>query len=614
MNIKSLILLTPRFIKQILVLIIDILSSILSLLITLYLLNLNLNLVLDVSLIIFFISFFSFIPFAIYLGLYKGIFRFSGLYSITRIFFTCNIYFFIFYIYIHSSNQKIIEPSLAVVILQVYFLFFLMASTRTLIVLIYSFSNNFNFKPVAIIYGAGSRGYKFYKQNNDKYNFIGYIDDNDKLVGTRIDKIEIFDKNYFDSLVNKYNVDYLFVSFSSISKKTKNRIHKLIDPYNIGLKILDETDNKRNFVSKKINEVDINSIVNREIHWNKTEIQKLINSNNILVTGGGGSIGSELCRQLIKYNPNKIIVFDNSEFNLYKLNHEIAEIIKKNNLNCNLEFILGDLSDLQFLEFLFSKNNINIVFHAAAYKHVPLLEENILYAVRNNIFNTLNLINICLKNKVKNFTFISTDKAVRSTNIMGATKRFSEIILQSYFEKFSSKNNITFTIVRFGNVFASRGSAVPLFIDQVEKGGPVTITDKLITRYFMSTIEAVGLVLESTHISKGGEVFVLNMGEPIKIYYLIKKIIQLSGFTEKTKEKPLGDIEVQSIGLRPGEKLYEELLIGNNPISTSNPNIFKANEQYIDYDKLIIEIENLKKSFNQNNINNCIEILKKNCF
>ena len=292
-------------------------------------LNLNFNLVLNSSLIIFFISIFSFIPFAIYLGLYRGIFRFSGLYSITRIFFTCNIYFFIFYIYIHSSNQNIIEPSLAVVILQVYFLFFLMASTRTLIVLIYSFSNNFNIKPVAIIYGAGSRGYKFYKQNNDKYNFIGYIDDNDKLIGTRIDKIEIFDKNYFDSLVNKYNVDYLFVSFSSISKKTKNRIHKLIDPYNIGLKILDEIDNKRNFVSKKINEVDINSIVNREIHWNKTEIQKLINSNNILVTGGGGSIGSELCRQLIKYNPNKIIVFDNSEFNLYKLNHEIAEIIKK---------------------------------------------------------------------------------------------------------------------------------------------------------------------------------------------------------------------------------------------------------------------------------------------
>ncbi len=489
-----------------------------------------------------------------------------------------------------------------------------MASTRTLIVLIYSFSNNFDIKPTAIIYGAGSRGYKFYKQNNDKYNFIGYLDDNDKLIGTRIDKIEIFDKKYFDSLVNKYNVDYLFVSFSSISKKTKNRIHKLIDPYNIGLKILDEIDNKKNLVSKKINEVDINSIVNRKIDWNKIEIEKLINDKNILVTGGGGSIGSELCRQLIKYNPNKIIIFDNSEFNLYKLNHEISEIIKHNNLNCNLEFILGDLADFQFLEFLFSKNNINIVFHAAAYKHVPLLEENILYAIRNNILNTLNLINICLKSRVENFTFISTDKAVRSTNIMGATKRFSEIILQSYFEKFSSKNNIIFTIVRFGNVFASRGSAVPLFIDQVEKGGPVTITDKLITRYFMSTIEAVGLVLESTHISKGGEVFVLNMGEPIKIYYLIKKIIQLSGFTEKTKDKPLGDIEVQSIGLRPGEKLYEELLIGNNPISTSNPNIFKANEQYIDYDQLIIEIENLKKSFNQNNINNCIEILKKNCF
>ena len=489
-----------------------------------------------------------------------------------------------------------------------------MASTRTLIVLIYSFSNNFDIKPIAIIYGAGSRGYKFYKQNNDKYNIIGYLDDNDKLIGTRIDKIEIFDTKYFDSLVNKYNVDYLFVSFSSISKKTKNRIHKLIDPYNIGLKLLDENDNKKNFVSKKINEVDINSIVNREIDWNKIEIEKLINNKNILVTGGGGSIGSELCRQLIKYNPNKIIVFDNSEFNLYKLNHEITEIINHNNFNCNLEFILGDLSDFQFLEFLFSKNNINIVFHAAAYKHVPLLEENILYAVRNNILNTLNLINICLKNRVENFTFISTDKAVRSTNIMGATKRFSEIIIQSYFEKFSSKNNIIFTIVRFGNVFASRGSAVPLFIDQVEKGGPVTITDKLITRYFMSTIEAVGLVLESTHISKGGEVFVLNMGEPIKIYYLIKKIIQLSGFTEKTKEKPLGDIEVQSIGLRPGEKLYEELLIGNNPISTSNPNIFKANEKYIDYDQLIIEIEKLKKSFDQNNINNCIEILKRNCF
>jgi FlaA1/EpsC-like NDP-sugar epimerase len=605
MNLNRFILSTPRILKQITVLFVDIASLLFSLFFTIFILDIDYKLSFDLSILFLLLAILSFIPFSIYLGLYKSIFRFSSIYSIRQIFIVCNIYFIIFYAYIFFSNQQILGPSLAFVLFQTLVFFFFMSLTRTLIVIIYSLSINYNSRPSVLIYGAGKKGYNFYKSNQDKYNIICYLDDSSKLIGNKIDNIKILPFSKLEEMINKHKVDYLFISFKLDNKSLKENIFRQINPFNIGLRIISDLQERNTFPSRRINEVDISSIVRREINWDKEKILKLIENKNILVTGGGGSIGSELFRQLINYNPTKVFLLDNSEFNLYQINNEI----NKKNKKINFECILADLSDTDFIDDLFKKNKINIVFHAAAYKHVPLLEEYIFYAIKNNIFITLNLINIAIENNVENFTYISTDKAVRPTNIMGATKRFSEIIIQSFNEKFAS-DNIKFTIVRFGNVFASRGSAVPLFVSQVENGGPVTITDKLITRYFMSTSEAAGLVLESTHISEGGEVFVLNMGDPIKIYFLIKKIIQLSGFTEKTDEKPFGDIEVKSIGLRPGEKLYEELLIGNNPINTSNDNIFKANEDYIKYDDLIKKIENLENLLKKNEINQCIEFLK----
>ena len=284
-----------------------------------------------------------------------------------------------------------------------------MASTRTLIVIIYTLSQNLDKKPKAVIYGAGSIGYKFYKQYNDKYSFICYLDDNDKLDGKKIDNIKIINSKRIINIIENYNIDYLFVCFPEINLKIKNQIIEQISPYNVGLKfitsiLIDKKNNKS--LLKDINSVDMNNIVTREIEWNENSIKRLISGKTVLVTGAGGSIGSELCRQLIRYDPKNIIAIDNSEYNLYEINFELSNLIKSNNIGLNFQTILANMENLEFLEFLFSKYKINIIFHTAAYKHVPLLENNVFSAVKNNIFNTVNLVEIASKYNVNNFTFI----------------------------------------------------------------------------------------------------------------------------------------------------------------------------------------------------------------
>jgi FlaA1/EpsC-like NDP-sugar epimerase len=330
-------------------------------------------------------------------------------------------------------------------------------------------------------------------------------------------------------------------------------------------------------------EVDVND----SLHEDKT----------ILISGAGGSIGSELCRQIILLNPKKIVLLDHGEFNLYAIEQELAEFIQQKNLKIDLSPRLASVLDKDNLFSILQSEKVQIIYHAAAYKHVPLVESNGATSIKNNVWGTLNLAEVAIELGVEKFILVSTDKAVRPTNIMGASKRIAEMILQSLAERSS---RTCFSMVRFGNVLGSSGSVIPLFRKQIQDGGPITLTDPEVTRYFMTIPEAAQLVLQAARMSEGGEVFILNMGEPVKILDLAKRLIDLSGLSLRDDKNPHGDIEIQVTGLRPGEKLYEELLIGDNPEPTNHPGIMKARESFMTWDELDLLLTQLNQAIIRN--------------
>ena len=320
----------------------------------------------------------------------------------------------------------------------------------------------------------------------------------------------------------------------------------------------------------------------------KELLKQNINSQNILVTGAGGSIGSELSRQIVSLEPDKIVLLDNSEYNLYSIKLELE------NINKNIEIIpaLCTVTNFQQLKNVIVENKINTIYHAAAYKHVPLVELNPIAGIYNNVIGTYNVAKIASDLKLERMILISTDKAVRPTNVMGASKRMSELVLQA----FSDKSDCCFSMVRFGNVLDSAGSVVPLFRKQIKKGGPVTVTHKDITRYFMSIPEASQLVIQAGSMAKGGDVFVLDMGDPVKIVDLAYKMIHLSGLVPIDEKNKEGDIKIEYTGLRPGEKLYEELLIGDNVVSSEHPMIMRAVENKISMNSLLDCVKVIKEA------------------
>jgi FlaA1/EpsC-like NDP-sugar epimerase len=312
-------------------------------------------------------------------------------------------------------------------------------------------------------------------------------------------------------------------------------------------------------------------------------MNKIIVGKTVLVTGAGGSIGSELCRQIVRQQPKTIVLFDHSEFNLYEIDKELNQIKLSNKMHLEIIPILGSVQSKTRLKSLFEKVYVDTVFHAAAYKHVPLVEFNTIEGIRNNVFGTLNCAQAAIKAEVKSFVLISTDKAVRPTNVMGASKRIAELILQALA---SEKHSTIFSMVRFGNVLGSSGSVVPLFRKQISAGGPLTVTHPEITRFFMTIPEAAQLVIQAGAMGVGGDVFVLDMGEPIKIADLASKMIHLSGYSIKSSENLAGDIAIHFSGLRPGEKLFEELLIGGNVTGTNHDRIMTANESKLSLNEL----------------------------
>jgi len=341
----------------------------------------------------------------------------------------------------------------------------------------------------------------------------------------------------------------------------------------------------------QIEKINIEDLLGRDaVKPNHYLLKACIQNKTVLVTGAGGSIGSELCRQIIHQKPKKILLLEQSEYFLYEIDREIHEIKTNNNLDVDLSSYMGSVTDENLISYIFKENNIDTVYHAAANKHVPLVEHNPLSAIKNNIFGTNIVATEAYKNNVENFVLISSDKAVRPTNIMGATKRFAELILQSLQDTVdsmpSNQCRTKYCMVRFGNVLDTSGSVVPLFKKQIESGGPVTVTDSRVIRYFMTIKEATELVIQAGSLSKGGDVFLLDMGEPLNILELAKEMIKLSGKSIRDKNNPLGDLEIEFTGLRDGEKLYEELLIGDDVSKTTHDQIMSANEEKMTNDQI----------------------------
>ena len=404
-------------------------------------------------------------------------------------------------------------------------------------------------------------------------------------------------------------VSKILISIKSLTKNQKQEILKLKKYLNIPfvkLPVLEEMTNGK-FQINSLPNLTIDQLLNRYEINAREDLLKVVENKIILITGGGGSIGSEILKQILNYKFKKLIIVESSEFNLYK----ILEEIKNYKYQDIIKPVLGSATNFKLIRSLIKKNGVDIVFHAAAYKHVPLVEKNPIAGIYNNVFSTKVICEASLNSKVKKVVLISTDKAVRPSNVMGASKRLSELILQAYNHKYQEIEKINFCMVRFGNVLCSSGSVVPLFTKQIENGGPITITDSKIERYFMTIPEAAQLVIQSAAMSKGGEVFLLDMGKPIKIIDLAKQMIIESGLTINDADNPDGDIEIISTGLRPGEKLFEELLINSEAKPTKHPLIFKANENFIELEEVESKLFLLEKSLINEEIDNSLIFLKE---
>lgn len=426
----------------------------------------------------------------------------------------------------------------------------------------------------------------------DKYNIVGIVDDNTNKLNKSILGIKVLGTRYdIPDIVKEKEVNIIFLAINRVTQMSRKKIIEICQTTGVKTRVLPSTEDiiEKQDVMNSLRDVEIEDLLGRDaIRLENKNISSLIKDNTVLVTGGGGSIGSELCRQIIKYNPERLIILDIYENNLYDIELEL----KSNYPKAKIEAIVGSVRDKKRLEDVFSKYRPQLVFHAAAHKHVPLMENNPLEAIKNNIFGTYNVVNCADEYNVERFVLISTDKAVNPTNIMGASKRVCEMIVQA-------KNKVSkteYVAVRFGNVLGSNGSVIPLFKKQIAAGGPVTVTHKDITRFFMTIPEAVGLILQAVTYAKGGEIFVLDMGEPVKIYDLAVSLIKLSGY------EPEVDIPIQVTGLRPGEKLYEELLMAEEGLTATKHNkIFVSEPMHMEMKELEEKLELLQELEYMNN-------------
>ena len=452
----------------------------------------------------------------------------------------------------------------------------------------------------ALVYGAGNAGIQLSSAlgHSSEFKTVGFIDDAKELQGKNIRGLNIYSPDDISILIDKLKVDEILLAIPSASRSKRVSIINSLEPYSVSVRMLPGVSElaEGKLSIGDLRDVSMEDLLGRDAaQSNKKLLGKNITNKVVMVTGAGGSIGSELCRQIKFLKPKSLILYEMSEYLLYEIE---KELLSHNSNNMTIYPILGNVNNRERLENIFSHFGVNTIYHAAAYKHVPMVEFNITEGIENNIFGTLNCAQAAINKAVETFVLISTDKAVRPTNTMGATKRFAELLLQALSIESS---DTCFSIVRFGNVLGSSGSVIPLFKKQIKDGGPVTVTDPNIIRYFMTITEAVELVIQAGSMAEGGDVFVLDMGEQVRIDDLAKKMIKLSGLEIKSELYPEGDIEIKYTGLRPGEKLFEELLIGGNTSKTDNSLIMRAEEEKLEWETLNIILNELRISINENN-------------
>ena len=494
-------------------------------------------------------------------------------------------------------------PSLNFWIIQWLFITVILGSYRFLLRDIYLKTSRFSVKEApkkVAIYGAGKAGRQLSLtlKYSLKYDVIFFVDDSPSLNGRYIHGKRII--NYKFMYKEKEKIDQILLAIPSLNSIQLRKLINKLEKFNLPIFTIPSIEDldKRNSKIDYLRPIQVEDILRRDsVKPNPYLLKSCIENKVVCITGGGGSIGSELCNQVILLNPKKLIIIEKSEYNLYQIEKKIGNL---KNTEINLQFVLNDCYSSLFLKNLFKVNSVEIVFHAAAYKHVPIVEKNIIEGIKNNVFSTLALCKASYESSVNKFLLVSSDKAVRPSNIMGASKRLSELIVTAFADKeqnLERKDSSTcFSMVRFGNVLNSSGSVVPLFKEQISNGGPITITHPEVIRYFMTIKEASELMLQACSMSKGGELFLLDMGSPVKIKDLAKKMIKLSGLSIKNKDNRKGDIEIIYKGLRTGEKLYEELLIDAEAVKTEHPLIYQAKEKGIPYLELMEKLNYLQKS------------------
>ena len=469
-------------------------------------------------------------------------------------------------------------------------------------------TNPLSQKRNVLIYGAGSAGRALCTAlyQSSEYNPVAFVDNSVELYRQSINGLEVFNEDDIEDLIQKHNIKEVLLALPSISRRRRNEIIAILNPLPINVRSLPSVSELAQGKVKidDLRDVSIKDLLGREPVKPNEELLKLnITGKVVLVTGAGGSIGSELCRQIILQKPKQLILYEINEFSLYNVEQEFDKIEMP---HVEILPVLGSVRDRKRFQNVVKHFSVQTIYHAAAYKHVPLVEYNNTEGVLNNTFGTLIAAEVALAEKVETFVLISTDKAVRPTNTMGATKRIAELVLQALSKQESST---CFTMVRFGNVLDSSGSVIPLFKQQIKNGGPVTVTNANMVRYFMTIPEAVELVVQAGAMGKGGDVFVLDMGEPVRIYDLATKMIQLSGLQVLDEDNLDGDIEIKCIGLRPGEKLYEELLMGDNISQTDSLLIMRAEESMLDWEDLKPILDQLNEAINNSDQEKVRELL-----
>ena len=556
------------------------------------------------------------LPLFLAFGLYREIFRYSGWFALLTLLRAMCLYAFIFAVIFTVIGIEGVPRTVGLI--QPIVLVMLVGASRAFAS--YWLSNSYRKQlklsavPHVLIYGAGDAGRQLMGALSHSYEMqvVGFLDDDPKLQGSTLGGRRIYSPERLIDLTASLDVSEVLLAIPSASRFRRNQIIKLMRDAKVGIQTLPSMSDLASgkISTQDLRSLDIDDLLGRELVLpNSDLLTKNSLSKTVMVTGAGGSIGGELCRQIMEQAPKTLLLVEQSEYALYQIHHEITSRLENHGgLNVQIVPLLASVTNPDRMRVIVGDWQPEVIYHAAAYKHVPLVEANVVEGIRNNTIGTLTVAQIAIELGVPHFILISTDKAVRPTNVMGASKRLAEMILQALAQ---SSTKTKFSMVRFGNVLNSSGSVVPKFRQQIKDGGPVTVTDLRMTRYFMTIPEAAQLVIQAGALATGGDVFLLDMGEPVKIVDLARRMIELSGLDVKDAQNLEGDIEIEEIGLRPGEKLYEELLIDGNPEKTIHPRVFKSHEDFLSWSELELKVQQISQAIEKNDDQTLVTLLKE---